>query len=402
MISFLRKLAGKNKFFETIVYFGFLIYEMKTRLIFIFFGRKPIENKKIVITAMQGTRYGDNPYYISEVLRQSNNGYDIVWLLKESVEDQVDKGIRRVNYDDTFASIKELATAHVWIDCNMKYSGFIKRKKQIYIQTWHGSYGLKKIGFDLGDKISLIDKRNMLYNSKRTDIMLSNSQKTTEIYKRAFGYNGEMIEKGSPRNDMLLNDNPDIDLKVRKYFGLSEDINIVLYAPTYRNDYSTDSMKLDFYRLKHSLENRFGGTWVILIRLHYKNMCEAKDFIKYDEWLKNATDYGVMQELLVASRVLVTDYSSCMFDFATTKKTCFIYASDLEKYNHDRGNYFAMDELPFPMASTNDELDNIINNFEKECYVSDLDKLFEKVGLNETGVSSLAVAEYVGSVINEN
>lgn len=394
MIAFFRKLASKNKLMASIVYIGYILYETLRKLLFLMLRVFPVQKNKIVISAMQGSRYGDNPFYISEVLRKKNK-YDIVWLLKPGCEHPEDSDIRFVDAGNMFAVSKELATAAVWIDSNHKHSGFLKRKNQIFIQTWHGSYGLKKIGFDLGKNLSLIDRRNLIYNSKYQDVMVSNSKRTSEIYRTAFGFSGEIIEKGSPRNDMLLDTTVSYDDKVRNYYSLNEDVRLVLYAPTFRSDYRTDTMKLDFSRLKSDLEKKYGGTWVVLIRLHYKNMEDSKDFINYSDCIKNATDYPVMQELLAVCDVLVTDYSSCMFDFATTRKPCFIYASDLQKYTEDRGNYFAMNELPFPMADTNDKLEGIISDFDEKQYNQNLDGLFKTVGLNETGHASEAVARYI-------
>lgn len=401
MKNFIRKLVGQNPAIERIVYICYLLYEQLRKLFFLFARIHPIDNKKIVICAMQGTRYGDNPFYISEILRNSGNDYEIVWLLNPNVKEELPKGIRRADYSNIFESTKELATAKVWIDSNTKLSGFLKRKGQLYVQTWHGSYGLKKIGMDLGKNLPLIDRRNFLYNSKNEDIMVSNSRRTSEIYRDAFGYKGNIIEKGSPRNDMLLSNAEDYSEKVRSYFGLSEDKKLVLYAPTFRNDYRTDSMKLDFERLISDLEKKFSGEWVVLVRLHYKNLEDAKEFIEYSDRIINATDYGVMQELLAVVDVLITDYSSCMFDFATTEKPCFIYASDLEKYDKERGNYYSMEELPFPLATNNDELENVIGNYDKVSYINSLHELFDKVGLNETGKASEAVADYIIAWMNK-
>lgn len=395
MVSYLRKLASRNKFFEFLVYIGYLIYEKLRSLLFLINRVHPIEENKIVFCAMQGTRYGDNPYYISEVLRNSDKKYDIVWLVKKDIEYDIDEGVRYVDYDDIFKSTRELATAKVWVDSNFKHSGFLKRKKQLYIQTWHGSYGLKKIGMDLCERLPLIDKRNFFYNAKLEDIMVSNSKRTTEIYRSAFVYNGDVIEEGSPRNDMLLLDASDYEEKVRNNFSLDKDTKIALYAPTYRNDYKLDRMKLDFDKLLESLTAKFGGNWVVLVRLHYKNLEDAKGFINYSDKIINATYYSVMQELLAVSDVLITDYSSCMFDFATTRKMCFIFASDLIKYNSERGNYFTMEELPFPLAENNDQLSEVISNFDSCQYGARLDELFARVGLNETGHASEAVAHYI-------
>ena len=175
-----------------------------------------------------------------------------------------------------------------------------------------------------------------------------------------------------------------------------------MYAPTFRADYSTDSMQLDFEKLRKTLEETRGGSWVVLVRLHYANMEKAKDFITYSSRILNATYYNNMQELLAVSDVLVTDYSSCMFDFATTRKPCFLYATDILEYEEERGNYFAMEELPFPLAENGDKLIGNIRSFDEESYQKGLDSMFARVGLRETGHAAEAVAAYILDWMRDN
>lgn len=395
-----RKIIGKNRQTERIIIVGYIIYEKLISIVYRICGLLPIKNNKIVFSAMQGDCYGDNPFYISEIIKKDCK-YDIVWLINPKKEIKNATGIRTVSYS-SLSAIRELSTAKVWVDSNMKRSGFLKRKGQLYIQTWHGSYGLKKIAFDLGEKLPIIDRRIYRYNANKIDLMISNSAKTSEIYRRAFGYKGQIIELGSPRNDLLFDDSSQYREKIRDYYSLPQTTKLVLYAPTFRSDFKVDAMRLDFERLLNALERKYNGRWVLLVRLHYKNMEEAEGFIKYSDRIVNATYYGVMQELLAGVDILITDYSSCMFDFANTRKPCFIYASDLKQYNLDRGNYFAMEELPFPLAENNDELERNIINFDEKQYYEKMNSLFLQVGLKETGQASKKVAEYIINWINEN
>lgn len=400
MIDAIRRFAVKNKITYTLIYVCYLAYGIFVSLCFLCMRIFPVNNKKIVFVSSKGRRYGDNPMYISDELLRRGKDYELVWLLDKNVDEEIPEEIKRVDY--TFKNIiYELSTSKVWVDSNMKYSGFFKRKNQLYVQTWHGSYGLKKVAGDLDDKLPRIDRRIYKYNAKRTDIMVSNSKRTTEIYRRAFWYYGEVLEYGSPRNDIFFKNAEHVRNKVDKTLGTSGK-HIVLYAPTYRNDYRTDDLKLDYGRLCKTLSDKFGEEWVVLVRLHPNNIVDAKDFIKYTEQIINATNYSIMQELLVVAEVLVTDYSSCMFDFVTTGKKCFIYASDLERYNHERGNYFKMDELPFPLAQNNDELERNIRNFNQEEYAAKVEKLFHMAGVNETGHASEKVADYIEKWMDEN
>jgi len=392
MISKIKKLAVKNEIFATIIYVCFKIYGGLFYIVFCVMDILPIKENKIVCCNMKGKRYGDNPKYITDALLKKTNNLDIVWLLNDLTDREVPENVRIVKYD-FWHQIYELATAKVWIDSNAKQYGFRKRKSQLYIQTWHGSYGLKKVGADLGDKISKIDICNCKYNFKNTDIMLANSRRTSEIYNRAFGYRGQILENGSPRNDIFFQNSEDIKDKVNKYFEVNGK-RIVLYAPTFRTDYRVSDLNLNYDILLQALSNRFGGEWVVLVRLHPNNLQDAKSFIQYTDKIINASEYDVMQ-LLVASDVLVTDYSSCMFDFVTNGKPCFLYASDIARYKEERDNYYELEDLPFPVATNEQELKEVITTFNADKYKKELNNLFEEVGLKETGHASEIAADYI-------
>ncbi|MCM1181112.1 MAG: CDP-glycerol glycerophosphotransferase family protein [Clostridium sp.] len=342
---------------------------------------------------MKGKRYGDNPKYIADEILRKNLDYEIVWLIKSADYAEWPEGIRPVKYTPIHVAY-HLATARIWIDSNTKPLGVLKRKGQYYIQTWHGSYGLKKMYGDIPDKMNLFDKRNIQYNSKIQDLFVSNSDFYSEIYRRAFWYSGEILKCGSPRNDIFFTENQQCLLRVQAFFKI-KDKKIALYAPTYRNDFDTDAYHLDFERLRGNLAKRFGGDWVILVRLHPHNMIDAEKFLDYTDTIVNATTYSVMQELLVAADLLISDYSSCMFDFVTTKKPCFMYASDAQKYKEEHDFYFNIYELPFPLAQNNDEMEEKILQFDDDLYQKDLEDMFKKVGLCETGTACRQVVDWI-------
>lgn len=400
MLDKIKRFATKNKFTYKMVYILFVVFEKLQMCLYLVMRIFPIKQNKIVFCSVRGRRYGDNPMYISEELENRKKNYEIVWLLKENVSEEIPKTIRRVNYN-IFREAYELATAKVWVDSNLKYTGILKRKGQLYVQTWHGSYGLKKIGLDLGERLTLIDKRYHKYHAKEMDLMVSNSNQTTEIYKRAFGYTGKILQQGSPRNDIMFKDGNITIEKVKKYFNIGNQ-KIVLYAPTFRDNYRIDEFRLNYKKLLDNLKNRFDKEWIILVRLHPYNVCDAEKVTGYSDEIKNASQYSIMQELLVAADILITDYSSCMFDFVTTGKPCFLYATDVEKYREERDYYFELEDLPFPLAEDNEQLEENILNFDEKIYQKKLNELFEQVGLCETGHASEKVADYIEQWMKEN
>lgn len=393
MIDKIKRLVVKNRIFYCMTCVAYCVSGVLTSALFFVMRFFPVKKNKIVCCNMKGKRYGDNPkYVVDEVLRQKLD-YEIVWLMRDEYDVDLPEGIRRGSYN-ILSSAYELATAGFWIDSNTKPYGALKRKNQYYIQTWHGSYGLKKIYGDIPEKISYFDKKSISYNSRIQDLIVSNSRLTTEIYRRALWYKGEMLECGSPRNDIFFEDAAGYVGKVRDFFRLKEQ-KIVLYAPTYREDFRTKDLRLDFGRLLGSLEKRFGGEWVVLVRLHPNNMADAAEFIRYTDKIINATDYNVMQELLAACDVLVSDYSSCMFDFVTKKAPCFMYATDVARYQDERDFYFDVHELPFPLAESNEQMERNILQFDEEKYARDLDALFAQAGLCDTGNACRQVVDWI-------
>ncbi len=393
MIDIIKRMIKKSKLCYYFVCFGFEVYGMMVSLLCLCMRIFPIKQNKIVCCNMKGKRYGDNPkYVIDEIIRQKLD-YDIVWLMKDEYDADMPVEVRRAKYN-LFSVVYELATAKFWIDSNTKQFGIRKRKGQYYIQTWHGSYGMKKVYGDIPEKISYFDRKNIMYNARIQDLVISNSRLTTEIFRRAFWYDGEVLECGSPRNDIFFEDEVPYQDKVKKYFWLKEE-KIVLYAPTYREDFRMADMRLDFERALLALEKRFGGNWVMLVRLHPHNMMDAKNFMQYTDKIINATGYSVMQELLVAADVLISDYSSCILDFVTRGKTCFLYATDVAKYKDERDLYFDLKSLPFPVAESNDEMEEKILGFDEQRYALEINKLFDEVDLYDKGNACRQVVDWI-------
>ncbi len=161
-------------------------------------------------------------------------------------------------------------------------------------------------------------------------------------------------------------------------------------------------MMMDFDAVMKAFEKRFGEDWVILIRMHPNNITNAEKFIQYSDRIINATNYNNMQELLVASDVLITDYSSSMFDFATTEKPCFIYATDIEKNIKECGFYFDIMELPFSVAQDTKKLVQNITEFNNTAYKKRLQKLFDKVGLCDTGTACRRTVNGIKKVVEKS
>lgn len=355
----------------------------------------PIQNNKIVVSSFYGRGYSDNPKAIVDELLQRGKDLDIVWLVKDARNADLPNGVRAVPYDST-QMIRELSTAKIWID-NCRKGAWYKKPKQYYLQTWHG-LALKRIEKDVADKLDTAENADYAAyaqrDSKQIDLIVSCSDFMTKIYQNSFWYDGEVALYGAPRNDILIHPSADARAQVQKKLGLP-DCKYIMYAPTFRADGSLDAYSMDYQAVCDAMAQRFGGKWVMLIRLHPAVMRRAKD-LNFDNQLTfDATAYNDMQQLLSACDAVVTDYSSLMFDFALTHRPCFQYAADIEDYKHDRNFYFPIDETPFPLAADNAQMIQNILHFDERKYQTDWTAFVERMGLCEDGKASARCADWV-------
>ena len=373
------------------------LFEYKTAMLYYLFRIFPIKRNKVVFCNYNGKGYGCNPKYIAEEMHKRNK-WDMVWLVSD-MESKFPEYVRKVQYN-SWKSIYELATAGVWIDNQRKLWYHRKRKKQFFIETWHGAgIPMKKIGADnprnLNNKPYEHTSKHM---NKIADMMICNSRACTEIFHRTFLYTGPILECGYPRNDILVNGSVKIRAKVYEKFGLDNQCKTVLYAPTYRTGRQTDMYRLEVEELLKILQERFGGEWKLLLRLHPTMKQKAKELTEKNKQIINASDYDDMQELLFASDVLISDYSSVISEFAITGKPVFLYAEDIKEYAIDRDFYTDYYSLPFPIADSNEILFNNIRIFDENGYQKAVKMFLDKVGMKEPGTAAKQIVDILEKV----
>jgi len=356
-------------------------------ILYYIFRLFPIQKNKIFIQNFNGKGYGDNPKYIVEEILQRRLNYVIVWAVRPGFLHDFPTVVKTVPYK-SIRAIYEEATAKIWIDNCRKQLYVRKRKEQYYIQTWHGTACVKKIEKDAEQKLSDYYVRQAKYDSSLINLFLSASKFYSQLYRSAFWYNGDIFECGSPRADILINPARNIKDKVQNFFNINSNTRIILYAPTFRNNFAIDIYKINYEQILNSLREKTKETWIFLLRLH-PGISEKSDFFVYAKTVLNASNYSDMQELLLASDILITDYSGCMSDFSLMKKPVFLYINDYEEYKkEERALYFDLFSLPFPCAVTTSELIENIIHFDNEKYLSSLNEYFQKVGIFRDGNAS--------------
>lgn len=356
----------------------------------------PINKKKILFISHLGKSYGCNPKYICEYLLTHHVGEFILYWV----------------YDSTCCGIKDIPLGVIPIDLNSrrfqyeiqtcgilisntrlpKWFNFKKRKGQRYIQTWHSSLRLKKIEGDahLGKEYEEMAQAD----SAQTSIIISGCRFSSEIFRRAFWYNGPLLEVGTPRIDYLLQHQTNRQ-KLFVKTGLNTSTHYVLYAPTFRKSGNTKVYDLNYQLLVETLVHCYGGDWKVLCRLH-PNLRGKVTFGNLNHICVDMTNYSDMQELLVVADILITDFSSCMFDMAFIHKPCFLYASDLDQYiKTERNLYFDIKSLPFPVSKSNEELSRCLLQFDTQQYNSSVNLFLSKIGSYEQGNASEKIYQYI-------
>lgn len=373
-----------------------LFYKVLTKVL-------PVRKNVIVFCSNLGRNYTGNPRFIYEnmVERNLDTKYLCIWFFNEPDKIPIIGHGRRIKYQ-RIKYLYYMAVAGIWVfDCRQP-SFLIKKKSVKYIQTWHGT-PLKKLALDLED-ISMAGeesleeyKRNFKENTKTWDYLISQNKFSTETFRRAFDYHNTILEIGYPRNDILINsNNAETISKIKYKWNLPNDKKIILYAPTWRDDefYGLANYKfnpnIDFNLLKNELSNEF----IMIVKYHYLVKDEI-DWSSYKGFIYNFDNSYDISELYLISDMLITDYSSVMFDYSLLKRPMFFYAYDLDNYkNNLRGFYFDfMVEAPGPISQTTQQLINDIFSYDSNNYAKKYMEFWEKYNHIDNGLASKQVVD---------
>ncbi|HAM26291.1 MAG TPA: glycosyl/glycerophosphate transferase [Microbacteriaceae bacterium] len=224
---------------------------------------------------------------------------------------------------------------------------FRKRPFQTVLQTWHGTM-LKKLALSrlrLGLRPALATLRERA----RWDILLAQNPYSTNVFRSAYAFLGPVWQEGYPRDDVLLTGDA---RAVRRRLGIADEVTVLLYAPTWRDDRPDHVDHLDVSRFAQSL----GDGYVTLIRGHSRTLLPGENLRAKN--VLDVTGYPDISELFLVADALITDYSSVMFDFTVTGKPLFFFTPDIVHYREKlRGFYFDLSAVaPGPLVSSPDEL----------------------------------------------
>jgi CDP-glycerol glycerophosphotransferase len=319
--------------------------------------RSPLR-EAVVYDSFNGKQYSDAPRAVHEQLLARGADVEHIWVTRDG-QAPVPDGTRTVEANSR-EWFEALATSR-YIVANTHLPPWIRRRDgQVIAQTWHG-IGFKRVAFDM-DSVQFANPsylEKLEQEAPNWSFLVSPSSFCTEIMRRAFRYEGEVAEIGSPRNDLLFSgDRATITAQVRRTLGISGDRKILLYAPTWRDNvfygpgrYKFD-MRLDASRFPPNIQRDY----VLLVRRHPNTV---DDLLGHDsDFVYDVANYPDVRDLLVAADVLVTDYSTISLDFLNTGRPILYYTYDLASYRDNlRGFYFDLEgEGPGPVLETTEEV----------------------------------------------
>lgn len=355
--------------------------------------------KMILFNSFGGRKYDDSPRAIFEKMLQDRrfDDYTFIWALENPEKFDIPKRAKVVK-DYTYKFFVYALKAKVWItNSSMEHGLCFKKKNTIYINTWHGS-AIKHLGTDIKKEGSFKGKGT----TKKT-AFYAQSEFDEYVFSRAFNLEKSILKRfGLPRNDELANYSEDKVNKIKETLNIPKDKKVILYTPTYREYSKTatnqivQEMRIDLDRWHRQLSEKF----VLLVRVHYE-VAKTLDFTAHDSVI-NVSDYPHLNDLMIVSDALISDYSSIYFDYSILHKPMLCFAYDIEEYTKNRGMYIDIQkELPCTVSLTNDELfDEITYAFENYEQMCERTAKFQEKYVSEYGHASEKTCDFLIDVLN--
>lgn len=338
----------------------------------------PTKKNRIILECDYGKGFFGNLLYIYKEIKEEKLPVEIIIPINSGVKiDILEDENTKIIKTRTFKHLYYLATSKYWITNNHYYHFLPKPKGTIMINTWHALGAFKKFGIDSA-KVEK-DKERFIKDSKNIDYLLVSSKELKEIYSKALNVEkNKILSLGIPRTDVLF-DSEHMEIVKKEFFNLYKDLkkkNIILYAPTFRDDEKEYfNMQLDLKLLKENL----GEGSVILLKLHPIIRHKFEIPKELEGFVIDVSKVSI-NKLMIISDMLITDYSSVIFEYSLLDKPIIFFAYDYEKYkNNLRNFYFGYEEfIPGKMLKTSEEVLKEIHEGMKSSYDKELIREFSK------------------------
>ncbi|MFH0422993.1 CDP-glycerol glycerophosphotransferase family protein [Streptococcus sp. A11] len=326
------------------------LYRVVFSTLFRFLGVFVKTNDKLVLFSAHSRKYNDSPRVIYEAMIEDSSfsDYQLVWAVDDIYKNHIPGNHLEVK-TDTFEYFLTCLRAKYWItSVNIERGLSFKKKNTIFLNTWHG-IAINKMGNDVGTRND--------FDWSNTNYVCYSNDSEIDIYRKAFNTrDSAMIPSGLPRNDELYTASAEKVAEIKNRLGIPLDKKVILYAPTWR-----DSNDLgDNYELTPPIdwkkwENELKDDYVLLLRTH-SYTTKLMD-VTFNDFLLNYTDYPKINDLLIITDILISDYSSIQLDYCILEKPMFCFGYDYEEYAQIRGFYYDLEkEIPNGVVRTEDDL----------------------------------------------
>lgn len=315
------------------------------------------DNTLILFNCYGGKKYDDSPKEIFLNMINDNRCRDFkyVWAFHNPENFNVPRA-KKIKTDTIDYYITALKAAYWVTNSSIERGLNFKKKGTIYFNTWHGT-PIKMMGTDIEDKKTLYRSKTKFHE----DAILAQSDYEVEIFSRVFQIKeSRFLRIGLPRNDVLSNHTVSDILSAKKRLDILDNKKVILYAPTFRN-YRNQYAEYNYFKLNMDLwKQKLGEHYILLYRGHY----EDQNILYLDkdvQFIYNVTVYPSINDILIATDVLISDYSSIFFDFSILEKPMLCFAYDYEIYCQERGIYLDLQkEIPYGVIFKEEDLVNRI------------------------------------------
>lgn len=359
----------------------------------------PIKKNRVVFRSSNGDSYQCNPKYLSQyMVKNCPEDFEIIWIFNQPESYlSLEKEHIKICRANTLRAVYYLMTTGFIIDNIFPVSYIPYRKKQTVINTWHGG-GSYKTG---DSREPQHRKKHFKKMARVVDYRISSCAR----YKQRQINSGtiaadKILEFGSARNDIFFSDYSELEEKVRAYYHIPKENGILLYAPTFRV-YVIKNLGIDLKRAQQACEKKYHKPFTVLYRMHKMIGKNSYPDVRNSGAI-DAGAYEDAQELIAASDVIITDYSSIVWDAAVAQKPCYLFAADLAQYTERVAFDVPISEWPFPLAHNNTELEALIASFDEDKYAADCAAHLAALGSYEHGNSAEQTVNLMKRLMAEN